>query len=161
MRTVTRQTESTAQKLKPESLPIEYGAFGNSHAFSRAQLNAMLVQVRARQLRNALDGDIETSAGFAERAKALRAMIGGASRISAALVVAVLLLPTLAIAQPASPVRTGEVSQQMVQDHRRVTAASPAACKPCLALTSPRRSPASSTRSSSTRGRLFRKATSS
>ncbi len=103
------------------SFAIEQDAAGHARTFSRAQLNAMLAQVRARQLTYALEGDFEASAGLAERAKSLRAVIAAFASRSAAAFALLVLLPSLALAQPASPVRTGEVSQQMVQDHRMVT----------------------------------------
>ena len=122
MSTATLLTEQTSSTdTNTYGFAVEQDTAGNAHAFSRAQLNAMLAQVRARQLRYAQQGDIEASAGLAERAKSLRAVIAGVTSRTAAVVAVLIMLPTLAWAQPASPVRTGEVSQQMVQDHRKVT----------------------------------------
>lgn len=122
MSTATLLTEQTAPtNTAARGFVVEQGRDTNAHAFSQAQLNAMLAQVRARQLRYAQEGDIEASAGFAQRAKSLRAVIAGAAGRTAAAVAVLIILPTIAWAQPASPVRTSEVSQQMVQDYRMVT----------------------------------------
>ncbi|MEM9347175.1 MAG: efflux RND transporter periplasmic adaptor subunit [Planctomycetota bacterium] len=122
MSTATLPTEQTSSThTSTYGFTVGQDTTGTAHAFSQARLNAMLAQVRDRQLRYAQEGNIEGSAGLAQRAKSLRAVIAGVTSRSAAAIVVLIMLPTLAWAQPASPVRTGEVRQQMVQDHRMVT----------------------------------------
>jgi RND family efflux transporter MFP subunit len=86
-----------------------------------AHLNRLLAQTRALQLRLAQAGRILESANAAAKAQLVRAaMETKVSRAAAAAVVAFSVFPTLALAQSAT-VRTASVTEEVVQNHHRVT----------------------------------------
>ena len=91
-----------------------------------ADLAVELAEVRARQLESAQAGRVLESAAFAARATLIRAAMTGrvprwASARRLVATAGLALAPALAAAQPATTVRTAEVFEEMVQEHRRVT----------------------------------------
>ncbi len=73
------------------------------------QMNAKLAKTRARQLDLALSGKVLESARYAAKANLIRAALAG-----------VTLVATPAAADPTA-VLTAEISEEIVQEHRRVT----------------------------------------
>ncbi len=87
-----------------------------------ARLNQRLAKARAKQLELAHAGRVMESARYAATSKLIRAALetGFAGRSLAAALVGLSLFPAVAAAQPTT-VRTVEVAQELVQEHRRVT----------------------------------------
>lgn len=87
-----------------------------------ARLRARLAEARRAQLDAALAGDVMKSARYAAKARRIRVALEAPARgrtLLAALA-GLSLFPALAAAQPTA-VRTVEVAEEVVQDHRRVT----------------------------------------
>ena len=86
------------------------------------RLNTKLAKARAKQLDLAIAGRVIESARYAAKAKLIRAALETkvSGRTLVAAVAGLSLLPALAAAQPTT-VRTAEVAEELVQEHRRVT----------------------------------------
>lgn len=118
------------------------------------RLTRSLARARAKQLDLALAGQILESAAMGAKARLIRAAlqtgmspsqhqsqsqlrVGRSQRVTprfaAALSLSVGLAPALALAQPATPVRTAEVAQETVQEHRRVTGSLQAVSRAAIA----------------------------
>lgn len=110
------------------------------------RLTRMLAGARATQLDLALAGRVLESAAMGAKSRLIRAALQtrppqlhsrgsnpSAPRLAAALGLSVALAPALALAQPATPVRTAEVAQETVQEHRRVTGSLQAVSRAAIA----------------------------
>lgn len=105
---------------------------GGVFAERSGRLKTMLARVRAAQLDLARVGRTIESARLAARADLIRAALdsaaarrvgprGAGPRGMVALAASLVLAPAAVLAQPAAVVRTAEITEDLVQQHRRVT----------------------------------------
>lgn len=117
-------------------MPFQKNELAQTQTNEKQGLNRRLAAARTTQLQLARLGRVLESAKYAERAKSLRASLRTRTPKRVLAAAAMLMIAPLASAQPAL-VRTAEVTEDVAQEHRRVTGSLQAISRSSLASQEP------------------------